>query len=104
MTREMGRGTGDGGQGTRDSRRLLPSRHVPGFAVARWAIVAGVLALAGCDSKPVAQAKDTLTTRQRQERVGAMPIPGAKGVTRALGVQDSGAARARLIDSAGSER
>jgi len=70
---------------------------VGGFAVA-------AILLAACASKPAVQARDTLTTRQRQERVGAMPIPGAKGVTRALGVQDSAAARARLIDSAGSER
>ena len=68
-----------------------------GFAVA-------AILLAACASKPAVQARDTLTTRQRQERVGAMPIPGAKGVTRALEVQDSGAARAKLIDSAGSER
>ena len=72
--------------------------------IERWVVGAGILMLLGCGAKPAVQAKDTLTTRQRQERIGAMPIPGAKGVTRALGVQDSGAARARLIDSAGSER
>jgi hypothetical protein len=72
--------------------------------VERWAVLAGVTLLLGCGSKPAVPAKDTLTTRERQERIGKMPIPGAKGVTRALEVQDSGAARARLVDSAGRER
>src|SRR5207247_3513383 len=44
--------------------------------------------------KQAAQRKDTLTTRQRQERISAMPIQGARGVGRALQVSDSGAARA----------
>jgi len=59
----------------------------------------------GCTQAPPqppqqsAKRKDSLTTRQRQEKISAMPIPGARGVGRALQVSDSGAARAARIDS-----
>jgi hypothetical protein len=67
------------------------------------ATAAIVLAGCGTNAKPQAKAGDTLSTRERQERIGAMPIPGARGVTRALELQDSGAARARQVDSASAE-
>jgi hypothetical protein len=68
--------------------------------------VGALLLAAACAGAPGRQSEsgDTLTTRERQERIQAMPIPGARGVGRALQVQDSGAARARLIDSVAQER
>jgi hypothetical protein len=65
-----------------------------------WAALAGA-GCSGSKAKPMAQ--DTLTTRQRQEREAALPLPGAAGIGRALKVQDSGAARAHAIDSVALE-
>lgn len=68
----------------------------------RWARlvpVAGLLVSCGGKSDRPAAAADTLTARERQERIQAMPIPGARGVGRALEAQDSATARARLVDS-----
>jgi hypothetical protein len=69
-----------------------------------WLLLAGI-GIAACGSAPKTQVKtgDTLTTRERQERIGAMPIPGARGVTKALQIQDSAAARAGRLDTVGIE-
>ena len=70
----------------------------------RSLLVALVLLGTGCGRGTASAAGDTLTTRERHERIGTMPVPGARGVTRALEVQDSGAARARTVDSVAGEQ
>ena len=70
----------------------------------RWALPLLFLAAAGCAGRPADVAKDTLSTRQRQERIGGMPIPGARGVGRALQVQDSARSHAKAVDSIAAER
>lgn len=57
--------------------------------------------LAACAGKPGTAARDTLTTRQRQEAVGNSGIPGAKGINRALEASDSATARNQRLDSIG---
>ena len=61
--------------------------------------IAGVL-LAGCggDATPdtAGQASDTMTQRQRDSAIGRSALPGARGVSRALEVSDSAAARDSL--------
>ncbi len=59
------------------------------------------LGAAGCGSRPSPVARDTLTTRQRQEAVGNSGIPGAKGINRALEASDSATARNQRLDSIG---
>jgi hypothetical protein len=72
----------------------------------RPACLTALLLVAGCNgaAERRSEAGDTLGTRERQERIQAMPIPGARGVGGALQVQDSAAVRARLIDSLAQER
>ena len=60
-----------------------------------------VLAGSGCGAKPATVARDTLTTRARQEAVGNSGIPGAKGINRALEASDSATARNQRLDSIG---
>ena len=60
-----------------------------------------LLGAAGCGGKPATVAKDTLTTRQRQEAIGNSGIPGAKGINRALQASDSATARNQRLDSVG---
>ena len=56
----------------------------------------------GCGKRsPEAVAKDTLTTRERQEAVGQSAIPGATGITKALKVADTALARVRSLDTVG---
>lgn len=57
--------------------------------------------LAACAGKPATVARDTLTTRARQEAVGNSGIPGAKGINRALEASDSATARNQRLDSIG---
>ena len=45
--------------------------------------------------------QDTLSRRQRDSLVGELPIPGAKGVHRAMEAADSAEARRRMLDSIG---
>lgn len=59
------------------------------------------LGAAGCGAKPTPIAKDTLSTRARQEAVGNSGIPGAKGINRALEASDSATARNQRLDSIG---
>lgn len=57
------------------------------------------LVLAGCggDAGPdTAQPRDTMTQRQRDDAIGQSSLPGARGVSRALEVSDSAAARDSL--------
>lgn len=42
---------------------------------------------------------DTLTRRERDSIVSTMPLPGARGVGRALDAQDAARARAAALDS-----
>lgn len=69
----------------------------------RWiGVLAVVVAASGCGSKkPAAEAaaRDTLSTRARQEKLGGSGIPGARGVSRALQVSDSATARNARLDS-----
>jgi hypothetical protein len=44
-------------------------------------------------------AADTLSRRQRDSIISTMPIPGARGVGRALDAQDAARARAEQLDS-----
>ena len=46
-----------------------------------------------------ANAADTLTRRQKNEIISTLPIPGARGVGRALDVSDRLAERAQRHDS-----
>lgn len=63
---------------------------------------ATTLGLAGCADEPdMAVSRDTLTRRQRDSLIGKSSLPGAQGVTGALGAADSAAARAARLDSAG---
>ncbi len=60
-----------------------------------------ILAL-GCDAlgdASASNAADTLTRRQKNEIIADLPIPGARGVGRALNASDQAAARARAYDS-----
>ena len=69
----------------------------------RWSLVIGIgLALAGCGAKPKQEvAKDTLTTRERQEAIGNSGIPGAIGINKALQAADTAAARVQALDTVG---
>ena len=60
-------------------------------AVGLWACGQG-----GGDAESAA---DTLTRRQRDSIISTMPIPGARGVGRALDAQDAARARADQLDS-----
>jgi len=62
-------------------------------------IVAGVTACGG--EKPQQSAADTLTRREKDSIIGQSGLPGARGVTRALGVSDSANKRNAELDSAG---
>lgn len=57
---------------------------------------------AGCGTAD-APGRDTLTQRQRDSLVGASKLPGASGVTRALGASDSASARNARLDSLGRQ-
>ena len=48
----------------------------------------------------VLTARDSLTRHQKDSIVAHSAVPGASVVGRAMAVQDSGAAHARLVDSA----
>jgi len=61
--------------------------------------------LAGCGGGSTSaiadstHAADTLTRRQKDSIIAQSAIPGASGVGKALSAQDTGAARARVLDS-----
>ena len=56
--------------------------------------VALATALPGCASKDSDPERAPLTERERDSTLGASGLPGSAGVTRALAVSDSAAARA----------
>lgn len=57
---------------------------------------AGACSQSGGDAQSAA---DTLTRRQRDSIISTMPIPGARGVGRALDAQDAARERAARLDS-----
>ena len=61
----------------------------------------------GCDGGGEASASnaaDTLTRRQKNEIISTLPVPGARGVGRALTASDQAAERARVFDSISGAR
>ena len=64
-------------------------------------LLALLLALTtGCGGDDPPPPADTLSQRERQEMIGKSSLPGAQGVTGALGASDSAKARAARLDSA----
>lgn len=68
------------------------------------ALAALTLMTIGCSGNgngdaSASNAADTLTRRQKAEIISTLPIPGARGVGRALDVSDLAAERARVMDS-----
>ncbi|MCR4341649.1 MAG: hypothetical protein NUW01_17375 [Gemmatimonadaceae bacterium] len=66
-------------------------------------ILAGMLALAACQSDEAPESRTDLTKRQADSAIGASGLPGAQGITRAMNAADSAAARNARLDSAASE-
>ena len=66
-------------------------------------LMAGMLALAACQSDETAESRSDLTKRQADSAIGASGLPGASGVTRAMNAADSAAARNARLDSAARE-
>lgn len=62
-----------------------------------------LLAALACGPDEQGEAEPELTQRQRDSAIGASSLPGAHGVTRALGAADSAAARNLRLDSLGAE-
>jgi hypothetical protein len=58
-----------------------------------------VVAACGQSAGDAQSAADTLTRRQRDSIISTLPLPGARGVGRALDVQDATRARAATLDS-----
>lgn len=71
------------------------------FRISR-AIIATAIALVAaataCGSKETPE-RQQMTQRQKDSLLGASSIPGARGVQKALNVQDSAAAKRALLDS-----
>lgn len=72
--------------------------------MAKKLLLAGLtVLLAGCsgggDSGSDVNPADTLTRRQKNEIISTLPVPGAKGVGKALEVQDALKERAERHDS-----
>ena len=73
------------------------SRRVAGAAIAAAAAL-GIWAC-GQSAADGQTAADTLTRRQRDSIISTMPIPGSRGVGRALEAQDDAGERAARLDS-----
>ena len=58
----------------------------------------------GSGDASASNAADTLTRRQKNEIISTLPIPGARGVGRALDVSDRLADRAQAHDSLAGAR
>ena len=71
----------------------MTARHTLALAIA-GVVLAGCGGEAGPDTAQ--QQRDTMTRRQRDSAIGQSSLPGAHGVSRALGVSDSAAARDSL--------
>lgn len=65
-----------------------------------FAGIACAILLAGCGGSEGGNRRDTMTQRQRDSVLGQSGIPGAGGVTKALGASDSAKARQAQLDSA----
>jgi hypothetical protein len=63
-----------------------------------------LLAGGACARGENAEPTMDLTQRQRDSAIGASKLPGAHGVTRALGAADSAAARNTRLDSLAADR
>lgn len=61
--------------------------------------IALVVTACGQGTGDTQSAADTLTRRQRDSIISTMPLPGARGVGRALDAQDATRARAATLDS-----
>ncbi|HIF07063.1 MAG TPA: hypothetical protein EYQ64_08960 [Gemmatimonadetes bacterium] len=68
-----------------------------------WAALAALTILGTGCSGGVGSA-DTLTRRQKNEIISTLPIPGARGVGRALEVSDRAQAQAAQHDSIARQR
>ncbi|MEX1186084.1 MAG: hypothetical protein WEA80_05810 [Gemmatimonadaceae bacterium] len=66
-------------------------------------LLAGMLALAACQSGETPEPRTDLTKRQADSAIGASGLPGARGITRAMNAADSVAARNARMDSAARE-
>jgi hypothetical protein len=64
-------------------------------------LAGSVILLLGCSGGPSAsdQARDSLTRRQKDSIIATLPIPGAKGVGKALDALEKSNARAAQHDS-----
>ncbi|MDH5590031.1 MAG: hypothetical protein OEZ65_13580 [Gemmatimonadota bacterium] len=71
----------------------------------KWPILAAtaLVAVAACSAEGGDQATraDTLTRRQKDSIVAEMPLPGSKGVRRAIDASDQLQERADRLDSIG---
>ena len=70
----------------------------------KWLVLVPLsLALLACDfaerERQRQEAVDTLTQQQKDSLLATMPIPGARGLGKALTVADSARARAERMDS-----
>ena len=72
-------------------RRATVAAVAAAIAVGSWAC-----GQSGGDAQTAA---DTLSRRQRDSIISTMPIPGARGVGRALEAQDAARERAAQLDS-----
>ncbi len=71
------------------------------------ALAALTILIVGCDlfgDASASNAADTLTRRQKNEIIADLPIPGARGVGRALEASDLAAARAQAHDTLAGAR
>lgn len=73
---------------------MTPMRKI--LAVSALTLVVGACGQSEGDTQSAA---DTLTRRQRDSIISTMPLPGARGVGRALDAQDATRARAATLDS-----
>ncbi len=66
-----------------------------------WIVATAVMGIWACGQSAgdAASAADTLTRREKDSLIATMPIPGARGVGRALDAQDASRERAAALDS-----
>jgi len=66
-----------------------------------WIVATAVMGIWACGQSAgdAASAADTLTRREKDSIIATMPIPGARGVGRALDAQDASRERAAALDS-----
>ena len=71
----------------------------------RWIVAAAMLTVAACGQSAgeAETSADTLTRREKDSIVSTMPIPGARGVGRALEASDRATERNNILDSLSRE-